>query len=221
MTRSSREQILNEIRRATGGPSNQQEVEYAGIRREYRLAGTLNPRARLKMFLDRLNDYNARTVVCEPDRVAEHIASTLTSRGKQRIIVPAGFPRQWLPAGFEFIDGAGLNYRELDRSDGVLTQCSLAVAFTGTIILQDQAPGEGARALTLVPDYHLCIVDEARIVETVPEAVRALEDSKTVAITTISGPSATADIEMTRIKGVHGPRTLDVIIIGAVPRADT
>src|SRR5262249_26463144 len=103
-------------------------------------------------------------------------------------------------------------YDALDQSDGVLTGCTLAIASTGSLVIRHEA-AQGRRALTLVPDYHLCIVDETQIVETVPEAIRLLMAEAAGAATIISGPSATSDIEMTRIKGVHGPRTLDVILV--------
>jgi L-lactate dehydrogenase complex protein LldG len=102
---------------------------------------------------------------------------------------------------------------ELNAVDGVVTESTLAIAETGTIVLQNAA-GQGRRAVSLVPDYHLCLVDVASVVETVPEAMDKLAATAALATTFISGPSATADIEMTRIKGVHGPRFLDVILVG-------
>ena len=100
----------------------------------------------------------------------------------------------------------------MDGCDGVLTTATLAIAETGTIVLQD-APGQGRRALTLVPDYHLCVVEAVSVVQTVPEAFAKLQASAGKATTFFSGPSATADIEMTRIKGVHGPRFVDVVLV--------
>jgi L-lactate dehydrogenase complex protein LldG len=129
------------------------------------------------------------------------------------MVVPPGFPREWLPHGWEFVVDDGLSHQDLDRIDGVLTTCTVAIALTGTIVLQ-HSPGEGRRVLTLVPDYHLCVVEAEQIVETVPEGIRRLCALNPSVATTISGPSATADIEMTRIRGVHGPRTLDVILVG-------
>ena len=105
-----------------------------------------------------------------------------------------------------------LSYDALDRSEGVLTGCSVAIASTGTIVLRHGA-GEGRRALTLVPDYHVCVVFRDQVLQTVPEAMRQLAALRPALVTTISGPSATADIEMTRIRGVHGPRTLDVVLV--------
>ena len=123
---------------------------------------------------------------------------------------------EWLPPDFEFVidDGIddGIAATELDGFDGVLTASSIGIAETGTVVLQNVA-GQGRRAATLVPDYHLCLVRVEDVVETVPEAMDRLRATSRLATTFVSGPSATADIEMTRIKGVHGPRSLDVILI--------
>jgi L-lactate dehydrogenase complex protein LldG len=118
-----------------------------------------------------------------------------------------------MPDGFEFVVDEGMAAAELDAVDGVMTASTLAIAETGTIVLQGVA-GQGRRAVSLVPDYHLCVVDAASVVETVPEAMARLQGTAGLTTTFISGPSATADIEMTRIKGVHGPRFLDVILVG-------
>jgi L-lactate dehydrogenase complex protein LldG len=117
-----------------------------------------------------------------------------------------------LPASVEFTRDDNLPYRTLDESEGAITDCVLAIAVTGTLVLRHSLDG-GRRALSLVPDYLLVIVRAEQVVETVPEAIRALNVYSTDALTTISGPSATADIEMIRIKGVHGPRTLEVILV--------
>jgi L-lactate dehydrogenase complex protein LldG len=212
MSQDSREAILGRIRRAIGDSSGR-SAEYAHIAREYRESGALDNAAKLSLFLDRLKDYGAHTPLARAESVAETVASALSARSLPGLLVPPGFPEHWLPAGFAFQSDEGLSYQDIDRSSGVLTTCAVAIAFTGTIVLQDQAPGQGRRALSLIPDYHLCVVRESQIVETVPEAFRALQTTGTVATTMISGPSATSDIEMTRIKGVHGPRTLEVIVV--------
>ena len=137
----------------------------------------------------------------------------LAERGAKRMVVPRGLPAEWLPGGFEFVVDDGLSAAELDRVDGVITGATLAIAETGTVVLQNVA-GQGRRAATLVPDYHLCVVRVEDVVETVPEAFGRLQATAGLATTFVSGPSATADIEMTRIKGVHGPRFLDVILVG-------
>jgi L-lactate dehydrogenase complex protein LldG len=133
--------------------------------------------------------------------------------------VPEGFAEalaeqfgQAMPEGFEFVTDTALRAEEIDRLDGVLTTAQVAIAATGTLVVQN-VPGQGRRAATLIPDYHLCVVREDDVVQTVPEAMTRLGDTARLATTFISGPSATADIEMTRIKGVHGPRFLDVILV--------
>jgi L-lactate dehydrogenase complex protein LldG len=128
------------------------------------------------------------------------------------MVIPAGLPAEWLPSGFEFVVDTGLSAVELDGFEGVMTGSTMAIAETGTVVLQNVV-GQGRRALTLVPDYHLCVVRVEDVVETVPEAMERLAGTAEVATTFFSGPSATADIEMTRIKGVHGPRFLDVIVV--------
>ena len=136
----------------------------------------------------------------------------LAERGVRRMVVPAGLAAEWLPDGVEFVVDEGLTAAELDAVDGVMTGATLAIAETGTVVLQNVA-GQGRRAVTLVPDYHLCVVRVEDVVETVPEAMERLQATAELATTFVSGPSATADIEMTRIKGVHGPRFLDVILV--------
>jgi L-lactate dehydrogenase complex protein LldG len=136
----------------------------------------------------------------------------LNERKVSRMVVPVGLAAEWLPAGIEFVVDEGLSATELDGVDGVMTGASLAIAETGTVVLQNVA-GQGRRAVTLVPDYHLCVVRVEDVVETVPEAICRLQATAALATTFVSGPSATADIEMTRIKGVHGPRFLDVILV--------
>jgi len=140
------------------------------------------------------------------------VAGRLSERGKKRMVVPAGLMGEWLPQGFEFVVDEGLSSMELNGFDGVVTGATVAIAETGTVVVQNIA-GQGRRAVTLVPDYHLCLVRVADVVETVPEAMDRLRATAGLATTFVSGPSATADIEMTRIKGVHGPRYLDVILI--------
>jgi L-lactate dehydrogenase complex protein LldG len=126
--------------------------------------------------------------------------------------VPAALPDAWRPAELELVEDAELTPRELDALDGVVTGCTLAIAETGTIVLT-AAPHEGRRVLTLVPDLHVCIVEERQIVELVPEAFAALADAAGRPITFVSGPSATSDIELSRVEGVHGPRDLVVLVV--------
>jgi L-lactate dehydrogenase complex protein LldG len=167
----------------------------------------------LELLEDRLRDYDARVVRVGQAEVAASAAGMLAERKVRRMVVPAGLAAEWLPGGFEFVVDEGLPAAELDRVDGVMTGATLAIAETGTVVLQNVA-GQGRRAVTLVPDYHLCVVRVEDVVETVPEAMERMQATAGLATTFVSGPSATADIEMTRIKGVHGPRFLDVILVG-------
>ena len=204
---SARTEILRNIREALGAAK-----EAPVPHREYRQTLALSTEARIELFTDRLRDYNA--TVYRATSIPDTIARALTNRNKTSLIIPPGLPPEWLPAGFRFLPDTGLDYNTIDASEGALTACTAAIALTGTIVLS-HAAHEGRRALSLIPDYHLCLVRAEQIVDSVPEGIRALAPHRTRPITTISGPSATADIEMIRVKGVHGPRTLDVMILGA------
>lgn len=210
----TRSEILDRIRAALGPRPASAAEEYRAIAREYRQAADLDPPARVALFVGRLEHYQVDVYRAEPATLARVVEQILAARSKIRLVVPRGVPREWLPAVLEVVEDDALSHADLDRVDGVLTACSYAIAATGTIVLCHH-PAEGRRALTLVPDYHLCVVFGDQIVQTVPEAIRALAAQSPSLVTTISGPSATADIEMTRIRGVHGPRTLDVIVVGA------
>jgi L-lactate dehydrogenase complex protein LldG len=166
----------------------------------------------LELLVDRLQDYDARVVEAVHVDVRTAAAAMLKERGAMRMVVPRGLSAEWLPPGVEFVVDDGLPADELDRVDGVMTGATLAIAETGTVVLQN-VEGQGRRAVTLVPDYHLCVVRVEDVVETVPEAMARLQATAALPTTFVSGPSATADIEMTRIKGVHGPRFLDVILV--------
>jgi L-lactate dehydrogenase complex protein LldG len=170
-------------------------------------------RGGIDLFVDRLRDYKARVERVEVGALSHHIGECLERRGATRIVVPDGVATEWLATSSAMVssDTPPLTALELDECDGVLTTCSVAIAETGTIVLT-HGPGQGRRALTLVPDYHLVVVFEDQIVTGVPDAVSALDPTRTM--TWISGPSATSDIELSRVEGVHGPRTLEVLIVG-------
>jgi L-lactate dehydrogenase complex protein LldG len=204
---SAKTEILRNIREALGP-----RVAAGPVVREYRQSLALDLESRIHLFTERLRDYNA--TVYRSDSLPDAIAAALRARGKRTLLIPAVFPQEWLPGGFEFTRDSGLAYQTIDVSEGALTACTAAIALTGTIVLS-HSDYEGRRALSLIPDYHLCVVRTGQLVDTVPEGIRALAGCRTRPITTISGPSATADIEMIRVKGVHGPRTLDVIILEA------
>lgn len=217
-TTGAREEVLQRIRAALGRASTDVELiegEWAGIDRNYRRVGELSSAGVLEELEDRLRDYDAHLERVVLPELTTKIAELLTARSIRRVVVPEGLTEAIgtaLPGGFEFIEDHGLTAAELDQMDGVLTGCTVAISQTGTLILQTVA-GQGRRAPTLVPDYHLCVVKAQDVIETVPEAVTRLEATASLATTFVSGPSATADIEMTRIKGVHGPRFLDVILV--------
>ena len=215
----AREEVLRRIRTALGATTADAEViesHWAGIARGYRREGELVRAAVLEELEDRLRDYDAHVERATSGELAEKITELLTTRGLRTLVFPQGLQQALgaeLPQGFDFVQDEVLAASELDRFEGVITACTVAISQTGTLILQN-VPGQGRRAPTLVPDYHLCVVRAEDVVETVPEAIARLQPTASLATTFISGPSATADIEMTRIKGVHGPRFLDVILVG-------
>ena len=209
---AAREHILKRIRNANGSQSASRESEYQCASREYRIAGQLDLKARLDLFVDRLHDYGSVVYRCAEATLTETIGAAILKRGKSALLIPPDLPNAWLPDGVQFHPDRDSTYREIDASEGVLTGCALAIATTGTIVLRHTS-SEGRRALTLIPDYHLCVVFASQVTETVPEAIQEMGRFAGVPLTTVSGPSATSDIEMTRIQGVHGPRILDVILV--------
>jgi L-lactate dehydrogenase complex protein LldG len=209
---SARSTILGRIRDAVGAAREPVGDDYARIERRYIQSPAATRADCLALFVDRLAHYQVGVQRVSPGDLPAAIAATLAARGKSSLVVPADIDRGWLPGTSTFLPDQALAYSALDASEGVLTGCSLGIAVTGTIVLR-HGPGEGRRVLTLIPDYHLCVVLAEQVVETVPEAIRWLAAACPALVTTISGPSATADIEMTRIRGVHGPRTVDVVIV--------
>ncbi|MGC5395681.1 LutC/YkgG family protein [Streptomyces sp. DT20] len=178
---------------------------------DYRTGRTLPDAERLALFTDRLVDYKAQVHPCTAERTAEVVAEVLRERGAGRIGVPAGLDPRWLDAydGQVQRDSADIPAPGLDALDGVVTASAAGCAETGTIFL-DGSPDQGRRALSLVPDLHVCVVDLSAVEVGVPEAVARLVPERPT--TLISGPSATSDIELERVEGVHGPRTLAVVI---------
>ncbi len=212
MESESRQQVLARVRQAVGTSSSGREDDYASIPRPYRRSGTLGLDDRIEQLINRLHEYGAHVAICAPDQISATIADCLRGQQKRRLLIPNDLPLSWLPSGFEWLADEGLKYGEMDTVDGAITACAAAIAWTGSLVLRT-GPGQGRRAVSLIPDYHLCIVFAEQIYETVPEAIEALEWQSTESLTFISGPSATSDIEMTRIKGVHGPRTLEAIVV--------
>jgi L-lactate dehydrogenase complex protein LldG len=214
VTNSARSEVLRRIREAKGGVASADAAQagWSSFERRYRREATRSREVILELLVDRLRDYDARVVRAVHVDVRSAAARMLGERNVRRMVVPPGGVAEWLPGGVEFVVDEGLAAVELDAVDGVMTGATLAIAETGTVVLQNVA-GQGRRAVTLVPDYHLCVVRVEDVVETVPEAMARLQTTAGLATTFVSGPSATADIEMTRIKGVHGPRFLDVILV--------
>ena len=205
--------ILTSIRMAQGAMSAQAiAAEYAAIPRGYAQSSVLDGHGLLELFTARLLEYDAGVYRIGPDAIAETVAEVLTRRGKHGMAVPAGLPGAWLPQGFVFSEANAFTADQLDAMEGMPSGCTVAIAETGSIVLQN-VDGQGPRILSLVPDYHLCVVFADQIVATVPEAFARLAATASLPTTFISGPSATADIEMTRIKGVHGPRFVDVVLV--------
>ena len=214
---SARTAILDRIAKATGGASSPEQAaaEWPTLPRAFKRTASHSPAEVRTLLIERLIDYDAQVLQTAPDDLSQAIEKLLSARSAHRLVIPVGLPDGIRPTDFDFIVDTGLSSAELNTFDGILTLATVAIAETGTVVLQN-APGQGRRAATLVPDYHLCIVHAADVVETVPEAIARLQPTATLATTFVSGPSATADIEMTRIKGVHGPRFLDVILVAGI-----
>ena len=215
----AKETILWRIRRATLDVPEDERLEDVGVARGYRAKDEASREEIVERFAERAAEYEAAVRRVRADELPGAIEEALGRRGVKRLVIPPYLPKEWVPESVDTLRDAArprLTKEELDGSDGVLTGCALAVAQTGTIVL-DSGRAQGRRALTLLPDYHLCVVQEDQIVGLVPEAFAELEEavkSDGRAITFISGPSATSDIELDRVEGVHGPRTLEVLIAG-------
>ena len=174
---------------------------------------TLPGRANIAdLFVERVSDYRATVHRTTAAGLAATVAAVLAGRHATRLAVPAGVPAGWLgQAAIEPVgDEPALTYPELDGLDGVITGCAVAIAETGTIIL-DAGPDQGRRVLSLLPDLHVCVVLASQVVGSVPEALARLLPGRPQ--TWISGPSATSDIELQRVEGVHGPRLLEVVFV--------
>jgi len=207
--------VLGRIKAALSDVPTAERPHNVRVTRAYR-TGDDGPRADLiERLVDRLNDYGAAVHRVTLDRLPRAILDACRARGVRRLVVPADLPAEWRPGYAEVLvddPGAPLDLASVDGVDGVVTACALAIAETGTIVL-DGGDWQGRRAITLVPDYHLCVVHADQVVGSVPEAVTALADAADRPLTLVSGPSATSDIELSRVQGVHGPRTLEVMLI--------
>ncbi|MFK0284260.1 lactate utilization protein C [Streptomyces sp. NPDC090499] len=208
---SSRERILGRVRRALDGVRDEDPPLERTYLREH---GQRSVAETVELLAENLADYRALVHRCTEDELAATIGRLVAERGSGTVAVPTGLPPEWLAAtGAEQVeDRAGSTPHELDRVGSVVTGCAVAIAETGTIVL-DGGPGQGRRRITLVPDHHICVVRVPdQVVSSVPQALERLDPARP--LTWISGPSATSDIELDRVEGVHGPRTLEVVLVG-------
>ncbi len=208
-----RRQVLDRVYAATRNAAG--SVEQTVLPRDYIRRGALSAESRIELMIHRLREYDAEVTECAPEALPAVIVEQLKKSGRSIFAAPAGLPAEWLAPGFAWKVDRNLTTREIEEADGVVTACFCGVADSGTIVLHHTA-AEGRRVLSLLPDWHLCILRASQVVETLPEYFSRCDQLPALVtrlVTWISGPSATADIEMTRIKGVHGPRFLHVILV--------
>lgn len=216
---NAKETILSRIRHATRDVPRNERPEDVPIERGYRTEDGSERSKIIAHFAEAVAEYEATVHRVNEKDLRKTIPEALERRGVERLVIPSDLPEDWIPENRELLRDNHedpLNNDDLDGSDGVLTGCALGIAQTGTIVL-DSGAAQGRRAITLLPDYHLCVVREDQVVGLVPEAIEKLGapvKNEGRAVTFISGPSATSDIELNRVEGVHGPRTLEVLIVG-------
>lgn len=216
MSDDARRELLARVARATEGVRDDDPAAaHARLARDYRSEGARGLEERLDRLEERLVDYGVDVVRTSLAQLSETIASELARRRARRVVAPPGLPDAWRAglAGLETVRHHA-DAEELDDADATLSGCAVAVAETGSVVL-DGGAGQGRRAASLVPDVHLCVVGASQVVELVPEAVARLQEAAEAGgpVTWISGPSATSDIELERVAGVHGPRTLVVLLV--------
>ncbi|MEU6124959.1 LUD domain-containing protein [Streptomyces sp. NPDC047123] len=211
---SSRDRILGRVRRALADVPDDDPPYEAAVHRGYaREHGDRTPGQTVELLAENLADYRAIVHRCTDGELSDLLARLLAERGARSVLVPPGLPPNWLKAvdATRVHDRAASTPHELDAVDSVVTGCAVAVAETGTLVL-DGSADQGRRRITLVPDHHICVVRvPAQVVPSVPLALERLDPARP--LTWISGPSATSDIELDRVEGVHGPRTLEVVLV--------
>jgi L-lactate dehydrogenase complex protein LldG len=213
---TARDEVLARIHIGLRDVPAAETPEMVAVSRDYRHVDTRPHAALVEEFAEQVADYKAKVSRVTSAELPDAIAQACAARGVRRLVVPVDLPGEWLPAGIEALRDESLTDTQLDESDGVLTGCAIGIAQTGTIVL-DGGALQGRRVISLLPDYHLCVIRENQIVGLVPEAITALAEGAHTnrrPMTFISGPSATSDIELNRVEGVHGPRTLEVLIVG-------
>jgi L-lactate dehydrogenase complex protein LldG len=213
----ARDEILARVRSALADVPAAEEAGDVPVARDYRRGDERSVPELLDLLQERLRDYHAEVRRVALDGVGAAVGDVCGALGLSRLVVAAGVPDNWRPDGVEMVaDESGLSAAALDALDGALTGCAAAIAETGTLILDGQ-PLSGRRVITLIPDHHICVVSADQVVGQVPEALARLAPGvreRRTPVTLISGPSATSDIELSRVEGVHGPRRLVVVIVG-------
>ncbi|WAL93825.1 LutC/YkgG family protein [Streptomyces sp. Je 1-369] len=211
---SGRDRVLGRVRRALADvPADDLAYETAVDRGYAREHGGRTVEETVDLLAENLADYRAIVHRCTEDEVSDLLMRLYAERGSETVLVPPELPPHWLAAAdpVRIHDRAVSTPHQLDRVDSVITGCALAIAETGTIVL-DGSPDQGRRRITLVPDHHVCVVRvPGQVVASVPQALERLAPLRP--LTWISGPSATSDIELDRVEGVHGPRTLEVVLM--------
>jgi L-lactate dehydrogenase complex protein LldG len=213
---AAREAILGRIRAALDDVPPAEVPADVAVARAYRRAGELTGADLVQRFAERVADYDAQVRRVDAARLADAVTAGCADMLLRRVVVPAELPAPWRPHEVEVIEDGALDAGQLDAIDGAVTGCAVAIAETGTLVLDGEG-SSGRRALTLVPDNHICVVGVQQIVGLVPEAIAALAPAvreRRAPITLVSGPSASSDIELSRVEGVHGPRHLLVLIAG-------
>jgi L-lactate dehydrogenase complex protein LldG len=211
---AAREEILSRIRGALGDVPAAETPADVVVTRDYRLVDERSRDELVALLCERIGDYNAEVRRVASAGIADAVRAACVEAGIGQLAVAPGVPGEWRPAGIEIVEDHDLGAAELDELNAALTGCASAIAETGTLVLDGQALS-GRRLLTLVPDHHICVVTADQVVGQVPEAIAALRPAVAeahVPVTLVSGASATSDIELSRVEGVHGPRHLLVLI---------
>src|SRR3989440_5013725 len=208
MKKSAKDVMLARVRAAIANAPEPPPIPYDFRERDERDRATI-----LEDFIERLVDYKAIVTRTDDASLPQAVVDACQQQGITQLVVPADLPSRWIPSGVKVLwDDPPLTIAQLDEGSAVLTGCAIAIAQTGTIIL-DGGATQGRRTLSLIPDRHLCVVYTEQVVGLVPEAIARLAERATHPMTLISGPSATSDIELSRVEGVHGPRTLYVFVV--------
>ncbi|HZB23421.1 MAG TPA: LUD domain-containing protein [Gaiellaceae bacterium] len=211
---AAREEILARVRRALADVPGDERPEDVTVARAYRMR---EPEGSVERFIERVTDYGAGVRTVGAADVAAAVGEACRESGVGALALPVDMPPAWVPPSVEGVADLDLDAAELDRIGAALTGCLLAIADTGTIVF-DGGARQGRRALTLVPDVHVCVVEETQVLDGVPAAMRRIAAELRAArrpVTFVSGPSATSDIEFSRVEGVHGPRRLELVVVRA------